>query len=64
MAKMKGLPKEVFARVVENSDDSTYIDAHETAEEFDDEGPVGRYELVEEGTITVDTAFVPKARRE
>lgn len=60
---VKALPKEIFARVIRPEDDDPYIEANETADEFDDEGPVGRYELVEECTITVDTAFVPKARQ-
>lgn len=63
MAKrIPALPKQIFASLRENVDGSQFVEARETADEFDEEGPVGRYELVEEGTITIANAFVPKAR--
>lgn len=58
------MPKQIFARrVVRPDDDEPFIEANETADEFDDEGSVGRYELVEEGTITIENAFVAKDKR-
>lgn len=56
------MPKQIFARKIVQ--DEPYIEAYETADEFDDEGSIGRYELVEEGTITIENSFVAKDKRE
>lgn len=63
MARKKVVPKQIFARIVEDGG-SRYVEANEIADEFDEEGVVGRYELVEEGKITIENAFVPKEKRE
>lgn len=54
-------PPELFARIVESAIEGDYMDARETADSFDTEGPIGKYKLVEEGTITIEKAFVPKS---
>jgi hypothetical protein len=59
--KMKA-PKQVFARVRNSGTEHEYVEAYEIPDEFDDGGIVGRYELVEEGKITIENSFVPKAR--
>ncbi len=59
MSKQKQ-PTEIFARIAEPENDEPFLDARETAEEFDEEGPVGRYVLAEVGEITIEKAFVPK----
>jgi hypothetical protein len=56
------VPKQIFARVQKASDGTEFVDAHETSEPFDEEGAVGRYELVERGKITIEHAFVKEAR--
>jgi hypothetical protein len=56
------VPKQIFARVLKSSDGTEYVDAHETSEPFDEEGAVGRYELVERGKITIEHSFVKEAR--
>lgn len=62
MEKMR-VPKQIFARVRNvESDDDSFVEALETADEFDEEGVVGRYELIEEGKITIENSFVPKGR--
>jgi hypothetical protein len=61
MAKMR-VPKQIFARVERGTDGSEWVVAHETSEPFDEEGAVGRYELVEKGKITIEHAFVKEAR--
>jgi hypothetical protein len=59
------IPKQIFARIREHDgDDETYVEANETPDEFDEEGIVGRYELVEEGKITIENSFIPKKARE
>lgn len=63
MASKRVVPKQIFARIVEDGG-SRFVEAREIADEFDDEGAVGRYELVEEGEITIENAFVPKEKRE
>jgi hypothetical protein len=62
MAGKMRVPKQIFARVQKNSDGTEYVDAHETSEPFDEEGAVGRYELVEKGKITIEHSFVKEAR--
>jgi hypothetical protein len=61
MARMR-VPAQFFARIVKDSNGTDYIDAHETSEPFDEEGVVGRYELVEKGKITIEHAFVKESR--
>jgi hypothetical protein len=56
------IPKQIFARIVRLQDEE-WIEAKEHPDAFDDEGPIGRYELVEEGQITIENSFIPKARR-
>ena len=56
------VPKQFFARIVRQPDGTDYVDAHETSEPFDEEGAVGRYELVEKGKITIEHSFVKEAR--
>jgi hypothetical protein len=56
------VPKQIFARVQRTSDGDEYVEAHETSEPFDEEGAVGRYELVEKGKITIEHSFVKEAR--
>ncbi len=63
MARREMIPKQIFARIVEDGG-NRYVEANEIADEFDEEGPIGRYELVEEGSITIENAFVPKEKRE
>lgn len=63
MARKEVVPKQIFARIVEDGG-RRYVEANEIADEFDEEGVVGRYELVEEGEITIENSFVPKEKRE
>lgn len=56
------VPKQIFARVRKTKNDE-FVEARETADEFDEAGIVGRYELVEEGKITIENSFIPKAQR-
>ena len=61
MEKMR-VPKQVYARLRNVGTENAYIEACETADEFDEQGNVGRYELVEEGKITIENSFVKKER--
>lgn len=65
MARIIGrLPKQIFARMRSEGPTQNYVEGRETADEFDEEGIVGRYELVEKGTITIENAFVADIVRE
>lgn len=65
MPKSLTLPKQLFVKPrLCDGDRSIDWDTRETADEFDEEGIVGRYELVETGKITIENSFVSHAIRE
>lgn len=58
MKGTKQIPEVMFARIVTDARDR-YVEANESPEEFDEVGPVGKYQLVEIGRVTIEKAFVP-----
>lgn len=54
----KVIPEVFFARIV-TSDRDRFVEANESPDEFDEVGPVGKYQLIEIGKVTIEKAFVP-----